>query len=100
MNIDIEKVKDIKNELMGLYDDEEVLFIEEDGEVKYAIMNIIDFKDLKEIMDLFDGKGTKHVVRFSGLEDIDVSYEDYEKIRKQVIEEFDKTFKPKPEKLN
>ena len=100
MNIDIEKVKDIKNELMSLYDEEEVLFIEEDGEAKYAIMNIVDFKDLKEIMDLFDDKGPKRIVKFSGLEDIDVSYEDYEKIREQVLEAFDKTFKPKPEKLN
>ena len=29
-----------------------------------------------------------------------LSYEEYEEVRRQVLEVLDKTFKPKPEKLN
>ena len=39
-------------------------------------------------------------VRIATPDDLDLSYDEYERIKKQIMDAVEKTFMPKPEKLN
>ncbi|MBQ6333734.1 MAG: hypothetical protein IJI46_01515 [Erysipelotrichaceae bacterium] len=98
MNIDIERVKEIQEELRAL-DQSDVLFIEENGERRYAMMNIELYEQLEDIMTMLNGPAHASV-RIAGPEEIDLTYDEYEMIKRQIMDAVERTFMPKPEKLN
>ena len=98
MNIDIRKIQEIKDELDSL-NENDVLFIEDEGNVKYAIMPIELYDSMEDLMSVLNGQnGTS--VRSATPDDLDLSYDEYERIKKQIMDAVEKTFMPKPEKLN
>ena len=98
MNIDIRKIQEIKDELHSL-NENDVLFIEDEGNVKYAIMPIELYDSMEDLMSVLNGQnGTS--VRIATPDDLDLSYDEYERIKKQIMDAVEKTFMPKPEKLN
>ena len=98
MNIDIEKVEEIRNELESLEEDE-VMFIEEDHIAKYAVMPISFYDAIEDIIAMMNGT-SESSVRIAIPQDFDLSYDEYERIKQQIMDAVEKTFMPKPEKLN
>lgn len=99
MNIDIEKVKDIQKELENL-DDEEVIFIDENGYSKYAIITSKTYDKVENIlMSISDMESFTPEVKVIG-GGSELSYDEYERIKSLIMDAVEKTFKPKAEKLN
>lgn len=96
MNIDINKLSEIKNELDSL-SEEDVLFIDDQGKTKYVIAPI-ELYD--RIEDLLGGYDYNPQVKVINSEDFELSYDEYERIKKQIMDLVEKTLMPKPEKLN
>ncbi len=100
MEIDIKKLKNIKNELDSL-SEEEVLLINENGSAKYALLPIETYDALMENTNSEnEGSVYNPVIKILSSGGLELSYDEYEKVKKQIMEAFDKTFKPRPEKLN
>jgi hypothetical protein len=97
-NIDISKLSNIYDELEDL-NGSDVLFVDEGSQSRYVILPIELFDQLEELISMLKEPETMPVVRFSG-EDIDLSYDEYERIKNQIMEAVEKTLMPKPEKLN
>ena len=98
MNVDIEQVKEIRDELDSLEEDE-VMFIEEDHIAKYAVMPIEFYDAIEELAAVVNGTSNTSV-RIAIPQDFDLSYDEYERIKQQIMDAVEKTFMPKPEKLN
>ena len=98
MNVDIKKLKNIKEELDNLGQDD-VLYVEEKGISKYVLLPIELYDEVEDIVK-FSQEMNKPQVKIVNNSDIELSYEEYEQIKSQIMEAVDKTFKPKPEKLN
>ena len=100
MEIDIKKLENIKTELDSL-DKEDVLFINENGSVKYALLPIETYDAFTEDVEEENNVSFFNPsIRIFSPGKAELSYDEYEMIKKQILEAFDKTFKPKPEKLN
>ncbi len=100
MEIDIKKLENIKTELDSL-DKEDVLFINENGSAKYAILPIETYDAFTEDVEEENNVSFFNPsIRIFSPGKAELSYDEYEMIKKQILEAFDKTFKPKPEKLN
>ena len=97
-NIDINKLDELKDELAFLAQDD-VLFIEEDGQERFAIVPIELFNSVEDFLDLLNEAATGPVVRVDS-SSLDLSYDEYERIKNQIMEMVEKTLMPKPEKLN
>ena len=97
-NIDISKLSNIYDELLDL-DGNDVLFVDEGAQSKYVIMPIELFDQLEDLINMMREPESIPVVKFSG-EDIELSYDEYERIKNQIMEAVEKTLMPKPEKLN
>lgn len=97
MNIDINKLGDIKLELDQMKEND-TLYIEENGEVKYAIMHVSRYDRADELLDIFDNNSSSQVKIIGSNEEL--SYEEYEKIKALIMDAVEKTFRPKAEKLN
>ena len=102
-NIKIERLENIKKELESLEEDD-VLFVDDDNKTAYAIMPIAYFDKLDVYRELQESDGPLcnaqvKIMRANGVVD-ELSFDDYEKIRSQLLEIFDKSFKPKSDKLN
>lgn len=98
MNIDIERLKEIKDELDAM-NESDVLFIDEDRKAKYVIMPVEFYDTLEDLLNVLNAPAPASV-RIAAPEEIDLSYDEYERIKKQIMEAVEKTFMPKPEKLN
>ena len=98
MNVDLKKLKNITEELNELGKDD-VLFVEDKGISKYVLMPIELYDEVEDLIKYSKALANPQVKIISN-EDIELSYEEYERIKSQIIEAVDKTFKPKPEKLN
>ena len=98
MNIDIERLKEIKDELDAM-NESDVLFIDEDRKAKYVIMPVELYDTLEDLLNVLNAPAPASV-RIAAPEEIDLSYDEYERIKKQIMEAVEKTFMPKPEKLN
>lgn len=99
-NIDIEKFKELKEYLESLEEDD-IVYIEEDGDAKYAILPIgqYDYLDsFKDVMsdDKLPEEGNVKIITNMP----ELSYEEYETVKKQLIDVLEKNFKPKADKLN
>lgn len=98
MNIDIKKIENIRKELENL-DQEDVLFVDEDGHSQYVIMPIEQYEFIESFLDINKVEATPNV-KIIGAEDLEMTYDQYENVKRQLNEIFEKVFKPKPEKLN
>lgn len=98
MNIDIKELENIKEKLEGL-DEDDALFVDENGSTKYVILPINKFDNLEEIFKEDQGSIMPAIKIING-DGFELSYDEYETVKKQLNEIFEKTFKPKPEKLN
>ena len=98
MNIDIEKIREVKEELDAL-NPNDILYIEEDGKAKYAVVPIELFDQLEDVLTMMNTPFDTSV-RIAAPDEIDLTYDEYERIKKQIMEAVEKTFMPKPEKLN
>lgn len=102
-NIKIEKLESIKKELESLNEDD-VLFVDDNKETRYAIMPIAYYDKLDVYRELQENdkplcNAQVKIMGGNGLIE-ELSFDDYEKIRSQLLEIFDKSFKPKSDKLN
>ena len=93
--VDLERIKDIEEELENL-DETEVLFVEENGVEKYAIMNIQFYDMIEEVVNMLQTPQ----VNIAKPEDFELSYDEYERVKNQIMDIVEKTLMPKPEKLN
>ncbi|MBR3250593.1 MAG: hypothetical protein IKF80_02675 [Erysipelotrichaceae bacterium] len=93
--IDLERIKDIEEELENL-EETEVLFVEENGVEKYAIMNIHFYDMIEEVAAMLQTPQ----VNIAKPEDFELSYDEYERVKNQIMDIVEKTLMPKPEKLN
>lgn len=98
MKIDINELDNLKEKLDALEKDD-ILFIDEEGSSKYALMNMKVYEEVEEIMKVMNYSRLPQV-KIESNDDIEVSYEEYEQIKKQLLEVIDEAFKPKPENLN
>jgi len=99
MNIDISRIKDLKEELDSL-NENDVLFINELGKAKYVIMPINMFDNIEDMVALLNNNFPQAEVKLSDPEDFELTYDEYERIKKQILDALEKTLMPKPEKLN
>jgi len=99
MNIDIKKLENIKEQLDSLKEDE-VAFVSEKGKNKYVILPMSLYETFDDVLAMSKSENNVSNVRVVNANDFELSYDEYENVKKQIIEAFDKTFKPKPEKLN
>ena len=93
--IELERIKDIEEELENL-EETEVLFVEENGVEKYAIMNIHYYDMIEEVAAMLQAPQ----VNIARPEDFELSYDEYERVKNQIMDIVEKTLMPKPEKLN
>ena len=97
-NIDINRLDELKDELAFLNQDD-VLFIEEDGQEKFAVVPIDLFNSVEDFLELLNEASSGPVVKVDS-SNLDLSYDEYERIKNQIMEMVEKTLMPKPEKLN
>ena len=98
MLLDLEKLELLQDELDCL-DENDFVFLCENGQKKYAVVPIEMFEILEELSATFDDLYTSPVVRVDS-ENLDLTYDEYERIKQQIMEAVEKTLMPKPEKLN
>ncbi|MDO4940385.1 MAG: hypothetical protein Q4E33_01675 [Erysipelotrichaceae bacterium] len=99
MIVDIKKLKNIKNELDCLNQEDNVLFVNENGTSKYVIMTSELYDEIEQTKEMLDNVNTPGFIINSN-EDIELTYEQYETIKKNVLKMLDDALKPKPENLN
>lgn len=103
MEIDIKKLKAIKEDLDNLGEDDPVLYVSDKGDAKYVLMPIELFDEIEEILNPYveeDNPSDSASIKVISSNPFELSYDEYEQIKEQILKAFDKTFKPKPEKLN
>lgn len=103
-NIDIKNLDSIKEEL-ELLTKEKVVLIEEDGVPKYALTTLEEYSELESYRNLVvgqsvQGNDNEPAVKIVASRSNELSFEEYEKVKEELVEMFDKTFKPNPKKLS
>ena len=96
-NIDISKLEAIRDDLDFL-EEGEVLFVDEQEQTRYVIVPVGIYDQLEELLMMLKEPAMLPVIRVN--EDIELSYDEYERIKNQIMEAVEKTLMPKPEKLN
>jgi len=99
MNVANEELKEIREELDKLQEND-VLFVEENGIEKYAVIPIELYDSIEGLMTMMNSASFIPQVQIAGPDDFELSYDEYEKIKEQIMEAVEKTLMPKPEKLN
>jgi len=97
-NISINELENIKESLENLEEDE-ALFIDDNGVTKYAIMKVSKYDEIEAMNDLTKSISPTNI-KIIGGNNHELTYDEYMMIREQIIKAFDNNFKPKPEKLN
>lgn len=96
MEVDVKKIKGLKEEFAKIDSkEEESLYITQNGSIKYVLLPVETYDCLNKEED-----GPSATIKILNPMNPNLSYEEYEEVRRQVLEVLDKTFKPKPEKLN
>ena len=104
--IDIMKLDDIKI-LLNDVENEKPLMIQEGKEEKYVV---ITMEDYERFMHLYHEDVERHPLKYAKpqeihivanpAEEFNISEEEYEDIKKQLLDAIEKTFKPKTNKMN
>jgi len=95
-SVDIKDLGNIEADLNNLGQDD-VLFVCEGGKERFVLMPIEQYDALFHEVD---DKLAMPQIKILKDGVLDLSYEDYDRIRKELLEAFDKALKPKAEKLN
>ena len=98
MKIDINELANLKEDLYDLKDDE-VLEIYENGERSFVILNAQFFKQIEDL-SIMIAESNAMRENMQPIENLELTYEEFENVKEQVIDALEKTFLPKPEKLN
>ena len=98
MNVDIKELENIRKQLESL-DEEDVLFIDEEGNTRYVIMPVTQYDLIEEMLNQSQNLSMPRVKIINGNE-LEHTYDEYEAVKKQINDIIEKNFKPKPEKLN
>ena len=96
--LDLEQLELLQDELDAL-DQDEYVFLTENGEKKYAVIPMELYNLLEEFQMMFDDTYSSPLVKVDSA-NLDLSYDEYERIKEQIMEAVEKTLMPKPEKLN
>ena len=99
MNVDIEKLKLNREELEEM-SESDVLFVTENNTEKYAIIPIALYDAVEDVLTTLNDPVFVPQVRIASNQEIELSYDEYERIKEQILEAVEKTLMPKPEKLN
>lgn len=102
MEINIKDYPKLEEVLEDLEKDD-LLYIQKDGKDEYVLMPMSVFEEAESLMDAINNnmpQTTVKVIRADGETNPELTYDEYEKIKKQLIKTLDETFKPKPDKLN
>lgn len=102
MNIDINELAAIRDDLENLADDD-LIMINDQDEPRFVIMPVTAFEGLEQFAQMLTSPGAKTgtpSVSIVGPNKLELSYDEYEQVRKQILDAFDKTFKPDPGKLS
>ncbi|MBQ1507911.1 MAG: hypothetical protein IIZ47_00680 [Erysipelotrichaceae bacterium] len=97
MEINWKELEDLKDELEILGDDE-VLSILKDGEERFVVLTKAHFDEIRDLAVMIEEARKNPIQVFP--EDFEISYEEYEAVKEQIIDALEKTLLPKPEKLN
>lgn len=95
-NIDVKQIENIKNQLDSL-NNEDVLFVNEDGQTKYAIIPIASYDLVEEMLSSNLNEAPKVILAGDKTE---LTYEEYERVKGAIMDLVEQTLKPKAEKLN
>lgn len=98
-NIDVKELDNIKENLNSLANDD-FMYVDEDGRAKYVIMPVELFDKYEDYRSLIEGGANGPQIRVLGDKIDGLTYEEYETIKRQILELFEKSFKPKADKLN
>ena len=99
MSIDIGKLKEIREELDRMAESD-VLFVTENNMEKYAIIPIELYDAVENMFTALNDPVYIPQVKIASNQEIELSYDEYERIKEQILEAVEKTLMPKPEKLN
>ena len=99
MNVDIKELSQISDRLEALEKDE-VLYVNREGMREYVIMPIEYYESIEDVLALLNSPMTGAQVRIADPGDLELSYDEYERIKNQIMEAVEKTWRPKAEKLN
>ena len=103
MIIDLDKYKKVRDQISN--NDNEEIIIKLNGEL-FHIVDDDEYEIIKAVNDMANNTSediiptAKINVVCNGENDFKLTYEEYEKIKQQINDVFDKTFKPKAEKMN
>lgn len=100
-NIDVKELENIKENLNSL-GTEDFAYIDENGSAKYVVMPVELFDKYEDYRSLIEGRGevSGPQIRVLGDKIDGLTYDEYEAIKRQILELFEKSFKPKADKLN
>ena len=98
MKIDINKLENLRDVLYDLKEDE-VLEIYEDGKKCFVLLNAGFFKQIEDL-SIMIAESNRMRENMQPVENLELTYEEYETVKEQVMEALEKTLMPKPEKLN
>jgi len=97
ITVDLEKLKEIQEELDELQDGDVISVIDENNEMKFAIVNQEYFSMFQNLADMVLNPPKVNV---NQLGIANLSYEEYENIKEQVLDALERYLMPKPENLN
>lgn len=98
MKIDINELANLKEKLYDLKD-EEVLEIYDEGEKSFVVLNYDFFKQIEDL-SIMIAETNAMKENMQPIENLELTYEEFENVKEQVIDALEKTFLPKPDKLN
>ena len=98
MKIKIDELNNLKDMLYELEDDE-MIEIYEDNERSFVILSSEFFKQIEDL-SIMVAEGNKMRANMQPIENFEMTYEEFENVKEQIIDALEKTFLPKPEKLN
>ena len=96
-SVDIKELENIKDKLESLEEDD-ILFVDDDGETRYVLMPVEHYDYIEEVVSQTQNMMPR--IKIINSEDFELTYDEYEAVKKQLNDMIEKTFKPKPEKLN
>ena len=96
-SVDIKELENIKDKLESLEEDD-ILFVDDDGEIRYVLMPVEHYDYIEEVVSQTQNMMPR--IKIINSEDFELTYDEYEAVKKQLNDMIEKTFKPKPEKLN